>query len=174
MSPTYFEIVTFFHKRLPNTFLAHILLQLDVLEKEYMEFDLGRIVNWANFEFVVGTQVWLPYSFSNWIFLRLVEQEKEDMDPNRGMQIVDKVVENLTQGRWILMNFVKSGNYFEIIAIGLGTWIILSRIIPTRHIWLVHVVHSRVGVIRVKWGQGEIWIHIRIEKIIVVKIYFKI
>ena len=45
MSPTYFEIVTLFHKRLPNAFLAQILLQLDVLEKEYMEFDLGRIVN---------------------------------------------------------------------------------------------------------------------------------
>ena len=35
----------FFHKRLPNAFLTQILLQLDVLEKEYMEFDLGRIVN---------------------------------------------------------------------------------------------------------------------------------
>ena len=45
MSPTYFEIIALFHKRLPNAFLAQILLQLDVLEKEYMEFDLGRIVN---------------------------------------------------------------------------------------------------------------------------------
>jgi len=45
MSPTYFEIVTIFHQRLPNALLALILLQLDVLEKEYMEFDLGRIVN---------------------------------------------------------------------------------------------------------------------------------
>ena len=56
MSPTYFEIVALFHKRLPNAFLAHILLQLDVLEKEYMDFDVGRIVNCTNFEFVVGTQ----------------------------------------------------------------------------------------------------------------------
>jgi len=45
MSPTYFEIGAIFHRRLPNAFLAQILLQLDVLEKEYMEFDLGRIVN---------------------------------------------------------------------------------------------------------------------------------
>jgi len=45
MSPTYFEIVALFHKRLPSAFLAQILLQLDVLKKEYMEFDLGRIVN---------------------------------------------------------------------------------------------------------------------------------
>ena len=45
MSPTYFEIGAIFHKRLPNGFLAQILLQLDVLEKEYMEFDLRRILN---------------------------------------------------------------------------------------------------------------------------------
>ena len=62
MSPIYFKIVAIFHKRLPNAFLAQILLQLDVLEKDNMEFDLGRIVN---FEFVIGTQVWLPYSFPN-------------------------------------------------------------------------------------------------------------
>ena len=45
MSPTYFEIVAIFHKRLPDALLALILLQLDVQEKEYMEFVLGRIVN---------------------------------------------------------------------------------------------------------------------------------
>ena len=39
MSPTYFEIVALFHKRLLNAFLTQILLQLDVLEKEYMEFE---------------------------------------------------------------------------------------------------------------------------------------
>ena len=67
-----------------------------------MEFDLGRIVNWTNLEFVIENQVWLPYSFLNRIFLRLVEQEKEYMNQNRGMnlvQIVDKVVENLTRER---------------------------------------------------------------------------
>ena len=42
MSPTCFA---FFHKRLPNDFLAQILLQLDALEKGYVEFDVGRIVN---------------------------------------------------------------------------------------------------------------------------------
>jgi len=45
MSPTYFEIVVLFHKRLSNSFLAQIFFQLDVLEKEYMEFDVERIVN---------------------------------------------------------------------------------------------------------------------------------
>ena len=45
MNPTYFDIVALFRKRLLNSFLAHIFLQLDVLEKEYMEFDVGRIVN---------------------------------------------------------------------------------------------------------------------------------
>jgi len=44
MSPTYFEIVALFHKRLPNSFLTQIFLQLDVLEKEHMEF------NWKNCE----------------------------------------------------------------------------------------------------------------------------
>ena len=42
MSPTCFA---FFHNRLPNAFLVQILLQLDALEKEYVEFDVGRIVN---------------------------------------------------------------------------------------------------------------------------------
>ena len=42
MSPTCFA---FFHKGLPNAFLVQILLQLDVLEKEYMQFELRRIVN---------------------------------------------------------------------------------------------------------------------------------
>ena len=45
MSPKYFEFVAPFHNRLPNAFLPQIFLQLDALEKEYMEFDLGRIVN---------------------------------------------------------------------------------------------------------------------------------
>ena len=53
MSPTYFEIIAIFHKRLPNALLAQIL-QLDILEKKYIEFNLGRIANWENFEFVVG------------------------------------------------------------------------------------------------------------------------
>ena len=35
MSSTYFEIVAIFHKRLPNALLAQILLQMDVLEKEW-------------------------------------------------------------------------------------------------------------------------------------------
>ena len=42
VSPTCYA---FFHKRLPNAFLAQILLQLDALEMEYVEFDMGRIVN---------------------------------------------------------------------------------------------------------------------------------
>ena len=76
-------------------------------------------------------------------------------------------------GRWIPIDSVKIENYLKIIFIGLGIWVILSRIILTRHIWLVHVVYSWVKVIRVKWGRSEIWIHIMIERI-VVKIYFTI
>ena len=45
MSPTCFEIVAQFHERLPYSFLTQIFLQLDVLEKEYMEFNMGRIVS---------------------------------------------------------------------------------------------------------------------------------
>ena len=45
MSPTYFEFIVPFHNRLPNAFLAQILLQLDALEKEYVEFEMRRIVN---------------------------------------------------------------------------------------------------------------------------------
>ena len=102
MSLTYFEIIILFHKKLQNSFLAQIFLQLDVLEKEYMEFDVRRIVNCASFKFVVGTQTWLLYSFSNQIFLRLAEQENEYMNQNWGtniVKIVDKVVKNLTRGR---------------------------------------------------------------------------
>ena len=134
-----------------------------------MKFNFGKIVNWANLEFVIGTPVWLPYSFPNRIFLRLVEQEKEYMKQNRGMnimKIVDKVVENLTRGRWIPMTLWRVAIILKILVIGLGVWVILSQIISIWLIWLVHVVYSRVGVIWVKWDQSEIWIHIRIEKLL--------
>ena len=62
----------------------------------------------------------------------------------------------------------------KIMVIWLGIWVILIRIIPTRHIWLVHVVHCRVRVIRVTWGRGEIWIHIIIERIVVIKIHITV
>jgi len=64
MSPICFKIVVLFHKRLPNSFLTQIFLQLVTLEKEYMKFDVGRIVNLASFEFFIGTQAWLLYFFS--------------------------------------------------------------------------------------------------------------
>ena len=70
MSPTYFEIIALFHKRLSNSFLTQIFLQLDVLKKQYMEFDMRRIVNLANFEFVIGTQAWLPSRFQIGFFFR--------------------------------------------------------------------------------------------------------
>jgi len=56
MSRTCFEIVALFHKRLPNSFLTRIFLQLVILEKGYIEFDVGRIVNRESFEFVLRTQ----------------------------------------------------------------------------------------------------------------------
>jgi len=45
MSPICFEIVSLFHERPPDSFLTQTFFQLDVLEKEYMKFDMGRSVN---------------------------------------------------------------------------------------------------------------------------------
>ena len=45
ISPTCFEIVAQFHKILSYSFLTQIFLQWDVLENEYVKFDVGRIVN---------------------------------------------------------------------------------------------------------------------------------
>jgi len=53
---------------------------------------------------------------SNNDFSSIGGSEKEYMNQNRGVNIVkimNKMVENWTQGRWIPMNHVKSGNYFE-------------------------------------------------------------
>jgi len=44
-SPTFFEIVAQFYERLPYSFLTLIFLQLDVVEKEYMKFYVGKIMN---------------------------------------------------------------------------------------------------------------------------------
>ena len=63
---------------------------------------------------------------------------------------VGKVVDHNTRGSWILIDSVKSGDDYSSLVIVLGLGHILSRIIPIRPIWLVYVVHSWVGVIRVK------------------------
>ena len=110
MSSTCFEIVAQFQKRLPYSFLNQIFLQWDILEKEYMKFDMRMIVNWESSEFVVRTQSWLLNSFVSLIFLQLVVQEKEYMKQNMGKKIMDKVVKNLTQGRCIPIDYVKSEN----------------------------------------------------------------
>ena len=60
----------------------------------------------------------------------------------------------------------------EIMVIRLGIWVVLIRISPTRCIWLVHIVKSQVEIIRIKWGRCEIWIHIRIKRIVVVEFHF--
>ena len=58
------------------------------------------------------------------------------------------------------------------IVIRLGVWVVLIQISPTQRIWLVHIIKSRVRIIRIKWGRCEIWIHIKIERIIVVEFHF--
>ena len=38
--------------------------------------------------------------------------------------------------------------------------------------WLMHIVKRWVGIIRIKWGWCEIWIHIRIERIVIVEFHY--
>ena len=69
--------------------------------------NIVELVNWASF---VGTQSWLVqllYFFLTQIFLQLVVLEKKYI-----VKIMDKVIENLTWGRWISIDSVKSWNYF--------------------------------------------------------------
>ena len=95
---------------------------------------------------------WFLYSFLTHIFFLCAVLKKEYRKQNQGMNIV----------KFIL----------EIMVIRLGVWVVLIRICLTRCIWLIHIVNSRVGIIWVKWAQCEIWIHIRIEKIIIVEFHF--
>ena len=60
----------------------------------------------------------------------------------------------------------------EIMVKRLGAWVVLIRIRPTRCIWLVYIVKNRVGIILIEWGRCEIWIHIRIERIVIVEFQF--
>ena len=56
--------------------------------------------------------------------------------------------------------------------IRLGVWAVLIQISPTRCIWFIHIAKSRVEIIRTKYGHCEIWIHIRIERIVVIEFLF--
>ena len=72
------------------------------------------------------------------------------MNQNRGMnimKIVDKVVENLTRGRRISPNSVKSENYFENCNHRIGD---MGHIESDNPNLVVHVVHRRIRVIQVK------------------------
>ena len=60
------------------------------------------------------------------------------------------------------MNSVKSENYNHRI----GDMGHIESDNPNPVYMVVHIVHSRIGVIRVKRGRGEIWIHIMIEKLL--------
>ena len=56
--------------------------------KEVYEVWCGKDYKLSEFWIIVGTQAWLLCSFSNQIFLQLVEQEKECMNKNWGINIV--------------------------------------------------------------------------------------
>ena len=97
------------------------------------------------FEFVAQAHLRLPSSFSNQLILLMVVWEKDYMKLDIG-----KVVDNMTRGSCIPIDSVNRVMIISVLFIVLGLGHILSQIISIRHIRLVHVVHSRVGVIRVK------------------------
>ena len=84
----------------------------------------------------------------------------------------DKVVGNYARGKWIPMTRWRVEIIMEIIVIRMWVWVVLIRIRPTRCMWLVHIVKRRVGIIRIEWSLCEIWIHVRIERIIIVECHF--
>ena len=93
---------------------SHNDFSLSGSEKNYMNF--GNFVNMMRpscFQISFGPLSLLPKSFVTMIFLQLVVQEKEDTKQNREMKILDKVAENLTRGRRISIDSVRSENYFE-------------------------------------------------------------
>ena len=136
------------------SFLSWYVLLVVGLEK--WSKDLGfenfdAISSLLDFDFIVWVLLRLPSSFpSQLILLMVVQSEYMKLD-------VGKVVDHMTRESCVPTDSVKSGDYSSLVH-NIGTGHILSQIIPIRHIWLIHIVHSRVGVIRVKWGRGEIWI----------------
>ena len=122
---------------------------------------------------MIKMHFWLPITHA-YSFLRLMVFYFELVELSMILEnIVDKVdkedklVENWTRRRWIPIDSVKSWNYFGIMVIRLGAWVILIRIRPIRHTRLVKVMICQIGNIR-KRGWCVIWIIIKIEKIIVI------
>ena len=73
---------------------------------------------------------------------------------------VGKMVDYMTRESCIPTDSVESGDDCPFLFIVLRLGHILIRIRPTRHTRLVKVMICWVGNIRVKRGQGEIWITI--------------
>jgi len=180
MSPTSFETVTRTHARVPQSiprWMFHHFEEVGLSKTLENIVELGRPTCSE-----IATRPlasWLLYSFLTRIFLQMVILEKEHRRQGREMnivqivKIVDKVVENLTRERWIPIDYVKSWNYFENYGHktgGMGC-IDLDKSNP---VYLVgSYCKNRVRIIRIKWGRWcEIWIHIRIEKIVIVEFYF--
>jgi len=100
---------------------AYSFLRLMVFYFELvgLSMNFGNIVKLGRptfSEIFVQPPAWLLYSFLARIFLQWVGLEKKHRKRNHGMyimKIVDKKVENLTQGRWIPIESVKSWNYFR-------------------------------------------------------------
>ena len=69
---------------------------------------------------------------------------------------VGKVVDHMTRESCIPTDSVKSGDDYSSLIHSIGTGAHIESDYPNSAYKVVYVVHSRVGIIRVKRGQGEI------------------
>ena len=81
---------------------------------------------------------------------------------------VGKVVDHMTWESCIPTDSVKSGDDYSSLIHSIRTGAEIDQVRPIRHTLLVRVMKCRVGNIRVKRGQSEVWITICIGIIIIV------
>jgi len=115
------------------------------------------------FEFVAWTHARLLESYQNQIFPLSVVLDKKYMKLHIG-----KVVDHTTWGSCTPTDSVKNGDDYSILIHNIGTGVYIDSNKTNWHTWLVKVMKCRVGVIRVKKGQGEEWITICIGIIVTV------
>ena len=104
VSQKYFEIEAWTHTRVPYSFPVQMVVHYEKLSKTLA--NIVKLERPTFYDVVARPLVnWLLYSFLIQISLQLVILEKEYRKRNWGMRFVDKVdmvdkeVENLTQGR---------------------------------------------------------------------------
>ena len=175
VSPLDFVIVAQTHA---YSFPRLMIFYFELVE---LSMNLENIEELGRPEFILRPPPWLLYSFLAQIFLQWVGLEKDYRNQNREMNIVknvdkvdkeDKLVENWTRRRWISIDSVKSWNYFRNYGHKIGSIGCIDSD-KSNPVYLVgSYLKNQVEIIQIKWGQCEVWIHIRIERIIVVEFYF--